>query len=639
MIPETMQEQIEVTFDQFREEWLQEFTEGEMAPLEKGRRFAFKMVTQWLDVNADDEDLVICDGSGDGGIDIAYLRRAEVEVSNDVEQDGQSVDGDIWYLFQSKYGSAFQGQETIFSEGRKVFKTLTGENNSLSEGARKLLGRLNTFRQQASERDRIVLVFATESAMLESDRQALNDLRALGKERVGGLFDVEDVSLNTIWEKTRDAALQPALSLPIKGNFVDPSSGLRVGTVSLIDLYEFLKGYRTKTGNLDQLYERNVRQFLGGRRKINKGIAQTLGNKPEIFGLYNNGITIVVSDYSTSKGDDSCLLFDPFVVNGCQTTKTIWEELSQRLEAGGTGQNASISEWRARAERGVVVTKIVKSDSASINDITRYTNSQNAVREQDFLALRKDFAGWKSDMDARYDIFLEIQRGGWDSRRAYQKSHPTSKQFTEFANAFDLIKVYGAGWLSEPGHAFGRSGPFLPGGSVFRRLTETEPIGADDLYAAYKLQEVSSRFKFGRGANVKPSRRQTRFIYFLVVIELLRDVLIREGHAHTSRGLTEAFLALLEFENEDALQLLLEAAIEVVDEYLSHESDDSVFKEINFEGDLNAWFKLEALGKGTEKTYRLNSLLMAHKNFFGRGGKGQPSPRSLVSQEISNTRS
>ena len=47
-----------------------------MAPLEKGRRFAFKMVTH-LDVNADDEDLV-----GDGGIDIAYLRRAEVEVSN-----------------------------------------------------------------------------------------------------------------------------------------------------------------------------------------------------------------------------------------------------------------------------------------------------------------------------------------------------------------------------------------------------------------------------------------------------------------------------------------------------------------------------------------------------------------------------
>ena len=158
--------------------------------------------------------------------------------------------------------------------------------------------------------------------MSESDRRALDDLRVLGKERIGGLFDVEAVSLNTIWE-TRLTASEPVLSLPIKGNFVDPSSGLRVGTVSLTDLYEFLKEYRTKTGNLDQLYEKNVRQFLGGRRKINRGIAQTLQKNPEIFGLYNNGITMVVSDFSTDKAGISCTLFNPYVVNGCQTTKTI----------------------------------------------------------------------------------------------------------------------------------------------------------------------------------------------------------------------------------------------------------------------------------------------------------------------------
>ena len=280
--------QNEITFEQFCEEWLREFTEEEMSPFEKGSRFAFKMVTQWLDVNEDDEDIVMCDGSGDGGIDIAYLRRSDVDAVDDNAQVGQSVDGDIWYLFQSKYGSAFQGRETILTEGQKVITTLTGGNNRLSEAARQLLGRLDTFRQQASERDRIILVFATDRAMSESDRQVLDDLRILGKERLGSLFDVEDVSLSTIWE-TRPTAIQPVLSLSIKGHFVDPSSGLRVGTVPLTDLYDFLKSYRTKTGNLDQLYEKNVRQFLGGRRKINRGIAQTLQNNPEIFGLYNNG--------------------------------------------------------------------------------------------------------------------------------------------------------------------------------------------------------------------------------------------------------------------------------------------------------------------------------------------------------------
>ena len=44
----TLSNQNQVTFELFREEWLREFTEEEMAPLEKGRRFAFKISTQWL---------------------------------------------------------------------------------------------------------------------------------------------------------------------------------------------------------------------------------------------------------------------------------------------------------------------------------------------------------------------------------------------------------------------------------------------------------------------------------------------------------------------------------------------------------------------------------------------------------------
>ena len=122
---------MKVTFEQFREEWLREFTEEEMASLEKGRRFAFKISTQWLDVNEDDEDLVFCDGSGDGGIDIAYLRRSEVDASNNIEQDDQSLDGDIWYLFQSKYGSAFQGNETIFSDGAKGHRNVIWRQQQL----------------------------------------------------------------------------------------------------------------------------------------------------------------------------------------------------------------------------------------------------------------------------------------------------------------------------------------------------------------------------------------------------------------------------------------------------------------------------------------------------------------------------
>ena len=620
----------ETTFEEFCEAWLDEFRNGDLSSVEKGQRFSIKLVTQWLGVLGDDEDLTICDGAGDGGIDIAYLHRADID---DAEQESQSVEGDTWYLIQSKYGTSFQGTETIVNEGRKVIDTLSGENTRLSESVSQLMERLDTFRKQVSERDRIILTFATEQPITESDRQALGEIRLVGRQRVGDIFDVEDISLQTIWE-ARDTAQQPDVSLPISGNFVDPTPEIRVGTIPLTKLYDFLSAYRDKTGNLDQLYEKNVRQFLGSRRKINKGIADTLRNSPELFGLYNNGITIAVSDYST-KSDGSCVLSDPYVVNGCQTTRTIWEVLRQRLEAGGTGKSAEIEEWRQRADQGVVVTKVVKGDNTQITDITRFTNSQNAVREQDFIALRDDFRAWADAMASRYGVFLEIQRGGWDSRKAYQKSHPNTRQFDESANAFDLLKVYAAGWLREPGTANGARQTFHPGGRLFKSITAgDEPFGVDDIYAAYRLQGMANQFKFGRRAEI-PSRGLTKYLFYFVVLDFLRETLIRATEPHSAGELTKALILLDREENRNSLQGLLDSAIEVIDEYLNRESDDSVYKEPEFQDDLFRFLKSEHLGRNEDFAPLFKSLLSGHKRLFGRRVGGLPSPRELVTQAIS----
>ena len=588
-----------------------------------------KLVTQWLGVTGDDEDLVLCDGAGDGGIDIAYLYRADID---DGGQDSQAAEGDTWYLIQSKYGTAFHGAETISNEGRKVISTLVGENTRLSENVSHLLRRLGTFRQQASERDRIILMFATEQPITESDRQELNVIRLIGRQQIGDVFEVEDISLQTIWE-ARDTGQPPAISLPVNGNFVDPTPEIRVGTIPLTSLYGFLTAYRDKTGNLDQLYEKNVRQFLGSRRKINRGIAETLRNSPELFGLYNNGITIVVSDYST-KSDDSCVLFDPYVVNGCQTTRTIWEVLRQHLDAGGTGQSEELEEWRRRAEQGVVVTKIVKGDNAQITDITRFTNSQNAVREQDFIALRDDFRAWANAIANRYGVFLEIQRSGWEAQKAYQKSHPNTRQFTESANAFDLLKVYAAGWLREPGTANGARQTFHPGGRLFNRITSgDERFDVDDIYATYRLQKMADQFRFGRRAE-NPSRGLTRYLFYFVVLEFLRETFIRANRAHSNGELTKALLILTQEENQDVLQGLLDSAIEVVDEYLNRESDDSVYKEPEFQDDVFRFLKSDRLGRNEDFAPFFKSLLSDHKRLFGRRTEGQHSPRDLVTQAI-----
>ncbi len=615
------------TYEQFRTEWLADIQDESLSPLDKGRRFASKLVTQWLDVTSDDDDFVVCDGSGDGGIDIAYLKRADTDVG--VRDDG-SVEGDTWYLVQSKYGTAFAGADTILTEANKVINTLQDRNHNLSADSQQLLEKLKLFRQQASEADRIVLVFATTDPISEQDRPALERVKIIGRQEIIPNFDVEEVSLPTIWEE-QDAVEMPRLSVPVKGQFAEQDAGLLVGTVSLSDLFDFLKFYKSKTGNLDQLYQKNVRQFLGSKRKINKGIRNTLNETPEKFGLYNNGITIVVTGYSKLSTDGIVTMHDPYVVNGCQTTRTIWEVLDGKLNAGGTGHDAATESWKQRVNRGGVVTKIVKSDEVEITNITRFTNSQNSVREQDFIALDSGFKNWAAAMADEYGIFLEIQRGGIESRKAWEKQHPETQTYADYVNAFDLIKVYGSGWMSRPGVAFGKNAPFLPGGSVYERILhrqDGEPaFGVSDLYAAYKIKGAADQIGFGRSSPIE-TRKQSRFLFYHVIMRMLGEVIRLTPQLHqpaiTESVLTSAVLKLAAPDAMEHLKMLSDGAIALIDRYLTVGSDNSAYNETSYKethrNDLNGFLKAEGLGQKSHSPLLVQALDIQNSGFNQFGG-------------------
>ena len=561
--------------------------------------------------------------------------------------DTETLEGDTWYVVQSKYGTSFTGTHTIIEEGSKVIKTLQGKTEHLSEISTQLLQKLEVFRSQASDEDRIVLVFATTDPIAQQDREAIENIRLIGRERLMQNFDVEEVSLLTIWEALDDTEV-PRLSVPVKGKFVEQSSGLLVGTVSLMDLFAFLKAYQGQTGNLDQIYEKNVRQFLGNRRKINKGITNTLNSNPDKFGLYNNGITIVVSGYSKEPADDSFLVHDPYIVNGCQTTRTIWQVLDSKLNAGGTGLGMTMQSWKERVARGGVVTKIVRSEEAEITNITRFTNSQNSVREQDFIALHSGFQGWAEAMAREYCIFFEIQRGGIESRKAWEKQHPQSAPFIDYVNAFDLIKVYGAGWLGVPGRAFGKNAPFLPSGSIYDQMVkrdDTEPtFGADDLYAAYKIKCAADDIGFGRSAS-QPSRRQSRFLFYHVVMSMLANVILLTPQFRnppvTESDLTDAILKLTSAEAKEQFEMLRSASTALIDQYLTFGSDNSAHNEQTFteihNGDLNAFLKADNLGKESHSPL-LVQLLAQHNQAFASIPMpmydGKPTQREFVARAL-----
>ena len=604
---------IETTYEQFKKDWLDGILGDTPSSVQKGQRFARKILSQWLDFDEDNDEIIFCDGAGDGGIDAAYFQRRDTQEENGPE-------GDTWYLVQSKYGKAFVGTDTLLIESQKVVDTLDGKRPNLSSLSKDLVGRLQQFLANSSDKDKLILMFATNDPLTDEQKRALNDIKSIGATRLGGIFETDSINLQTIYNRLDEQEeARATIDVPFTANLVQSGSELLVGSAKLVNLYNFLKDYHHRTHDLDLIYEKNVRKFLGGGRQVNKGIAETIEKQPERFGLYNNGITIVVESFDFLESDKH-MLKEPYIVNGCQTTKTIWNVLKKKLDSGGTGDNPELDTYKERLSKGIVVVKIVKVGSDGeelLINTTKYTNSQNSVGQKDFIALEKNFHFWAAEMDRVYNVYLEIQRGGWDSERAKRSASLKPRDYSGWANAFDLLKIFGAAWLYEPGIAFGKNPPFAPGGTIFKKITESDYFGIKELYASYLLLKLTKELNFGRNADF-PTRGQTKYLFTFVLLQLLKDVMVYASLPTDANSLSEALIKILSDTQSEAAKNLYNSALQVVDEYMTNGMENSIYTEPKYNGDYNAFLKDAKLGKSDDFSPKLINLIALQKQLLRR---------------------
>ena len=602
-----------ITFEEFEVQWLQDIRADNPSTTQLGNRFAQKILRDWHAIDEATAEIILCDGAGDGGIDAAVFVKAD---------PAEGIEGSTWIIVQSKYGTALSGPNTITLEAQKLFATLEGKRTSLSSVSMQLVERLKTFLSNMGGQDKLEYVVAASRKLADQEREYLNNVRILGREKFGDGFDTDSVSVETIFNKVCEdqEVVAPQISVTLTTSVTASTKELHIGATTLPNVFAFMQEYKSKSGDLDMLYEKNVRKFLGNKRKVNKGIEKTIETNPERFGLYNNGITIVAEQLSLT-GIGELSLVNPFIVNGCQTTRSIWSVLQRKLNAGGSAPTNKQTEWEERLKQGVVVTKIVLVGAGGeelLTETTRYTNMQNAVGEKDFIALEEDFRTWAPAFNKRFGVFLDIQRGAWEGRRAYQKQNPTvTPLYSESANAFDLLKAYAAGWLVEPGIAFGKNPPFAPGGSLFNKIVNELGFGTDSLFAAYQLQRLASGYGFGRGAQ-KQSRGQTRYLFMMVVIDLVKDCLIYLSKKRASIDLVQAVQSLAD---ADLLRHVGDAAVQIIDDYMTNGAEDSIYLEPEFQktNDLNAFLKSEKLGKSDEFSPNLKMQLSMAKKIFRKG--------------------
>lgn len=134
-----------------------------------------------------------------------------------------------------------------------------------------------------------------------------------------------------------------------------------------------------------RLLEANVRSFLSVKGKgVNAGIQNTLRTAPERFMAYNNGIVIVADkmelDKAGSEGSTGILWLKGLqIVNGGQTTASIYFTKKKFPDT-------DLRHVRVPAKIIIMREDDSVKEEALVSDISRYANSQNAVRQSDLSA-------------------------------------------------------------------------------------------------------------------------------------------------------------------------------------------------------------------------------------------------------------
>ena len=150
-----------------------------------------------------------------------------------------------------------------------------------------------------------------------------------------------------------------------------------VGFVNVNQLIRLVGRYSN-----NELFEKNVRFFLGAGKEVNRRIIETVtSNQSSWFGFMNNGVSITADKMEAAMPPSGkrlkVTLTNMQIINGCQTVNALYHakhdpELKDKFQG-----NSNVL---------VRIYQIDPKNKAFLEALIIATNSQNAIRAEDLLA-------------------------------------------------------------------------------------------------------------------------------------------------------------------------------------------------------------------------------------------------------------
>jgi hypothetical protein len=442
-------------------------------------------------------DAMSIEGPNDKGIDLFWVDDAKRTV----------------YICQCKYSSEGKSKPKINDLSALLGSTdwlLQSSERLIAEGRSELIGTSEEFQEAIKNQYTVQLWFVyagKKSQEIDKRVRVFNavpeneDKRWTAVNCSDDLLDIlfQEVQGNSkrIESATISFSIQPFkdISFEFGGDFGK-------GLVATVDGQQLAKLYELYG---DTLFARNIRGFLGERTgTVNSLIKNTIIDKRSKgnFWAFNNGITIVCEDYDYRPRKKELHIRNFSIVNGGQTTVI----MARHKDAYKEGDVS-------------VLVRIIKPPQTIIEDITRYTNSQNQIRVWDFssqdpiqIKLKQNF----SDLDVPY--YYDIRRGEWASYKSQQREKYRTNRSPYRRIKHELLAQYLAAFSGNAVIAYKNKG-FLA--EKFKGETFPPDLRVEEAlfiwFAGEKVKElIHEETRVEREKVEQGDKEREKFVYFLV---------------------------------------------------------------------------------------------------------------------------
>ena len=266
-----------------------------------------------------------------------------------VDYDDKGIDCFVWhedlhdlYLIQNKYYS----EETSISKDYVMNDFLTRAIGALEKGTYTRSKELQDIYNKYSQEDDFHVYF--HLYVTNNSAKTTNILDAIAKfnqDFACKKMQAKFYSLDDIQEMFYNEPITDKKSFKFTINTINKGTILNINNeayklTQAVDAKYVLTPILTIYRMMEEaqkikypLFDQNIREYLGASGGVNKKIKETLNSSVDRmnFFFYNNGITMIVNDIGkeeNGKDGREFEVFDPQIVNGCQTVSTIYDTLS-----------------------------------------------------------------------------------------------------------------------------------------------------------------------------------------------------------------------------------------------------------------------------------------------------------------------